>query len=96
MHLGRYRQIRGSRDDLFELAELAAQKGGKQPKLYQWCGKQDFLYQDNIRLRDFLTKKGFDLTFEDADGDHQWKYRDAGIERVLEWIQEIRLQDRQV
>ena len=87
------RPVRGSGDDLFHLAEEAAQKGGRLPKLYQWCGRQDFLYQDNLRLRDFLTDHGYDLTFEEADGDHQWKYWDTGIERVLEWIQEILKKD---
>ena len=88
------RQVRGSGDDLFCLAERAAEKGGRLPQLYQWCGRQDFLYQDNLRLRDFLREMGYDLTWEEADGDHQWKYWDAGIERVLEWIQGILEKDR--
>ena len=57
------------------------------PRLYQWCGKQDPLYQDNCRLRDYLTSQGFPLTWEDSDGDHQWEYWDAKIANVLQWIE---------
>lgn len=81
--------IAGSDNDLFALAGRAKAEGKKLPKLYQWCGKQDFLYEDNIRLRDYLQKMGADITYEEADGDHQWKYWDSGIERVLGWIQGI-------
>lgn len=81
--------IAGSDNDLFALAGRAKAEGKKLPKLYQWCGKQDFLYEDNIRLRNYLQKMGVDITYEEADGDHQWKYWDSGIERVLGWIQGI-------
>ena len=81
--------IAGSDNDLFALAGMAKAEGKKLPKLYQWCGKQDLLYEGNIRLRDYLQKMGADITYEEADGDHQWKYWDSGIERVLGWIQGI-------
>lgn len=83
------KEIRGSENDLFALAKRAQEEGKRLPEMYQWCGRQDFLYEDNIRLRDYLQSIGADLTYEEGKGDHQWKYWDSGIERVLIWIQEI-------
>ena len=79
-------QISGSENDLFALAQTLKEEGKPMPRLYQWCGKQDPLYQDNCRLRDYLTSQGFPLTWEDSDGDHQWEYWDAKIADVLQWI----------
>jgi len=75
----------GSDDDLFALAEKRA-KAGMAPKIYQWCGTEDFLYQSNIAFRDHVKSLGFDLTYEEDPGDHQWKYWDEKIQRVLEWL----------
>lgn len=83
------KEIKGSDEDLFALADKAVKEGKKLPKMYQWCGRQDFLYQDNLNLRDYLKGLGADLTYEEGDGDHQWQYWDAGIERVLNWIDDI-------
>ncbi len=80
------KEITGSGDDLFALADKALREGKRLPELYQWCGRQDFLYQDNLRLREYMLEAGVRLTYEEGDGDHQWKYWDTGIERVLDWI----------
>jgi S-formylglutathione hydrolase FrmB len=56
------------------------------PKLYQWCGTEDFLYKANLAFRDCAQKLGYDLTYEEGPGDHQWKYWDEKIQRVLEWL----------
>ncbi len=77
--------MQGSDNDLFALAEKCA-KGGQKPRIYQWCGTEDFLYQDNLAFRDHIQKLGFDLTYEEDPGDHQWKYWDETIQRVLKWL----------
>lgn len=78
-------KVRGGDNDLFALAEKRL-KLGDVPKIYQWCGTEDFLYDQNIRFRDHLNKLGYDLTYEESAGDHQWKYWDQYIQRVLEWL----------
>ncbi|MBO4367697.1 MAG: esterase family protein [Clostridia bacterium] len=75
-------QVRGSFNDLFAQAEKCVLK----PKVYMWCGTEDFLYKSNIAMRDHLTKLGYDLTFEQSPGDHQWKYWDKKIQTVLKWL----------
>jgi S-formylglutathione hydrolase FrmB len=51
-----------------------------------WCGTEDFLYDLNITMKNHLEALQFDLTYEESPGDHQWKYWDAQIQRVLEWL----------
>jgi S-formylglutathione hydrolase FrmB len=71
---------------LFAAAERLAASGKPKPKIYIWCGTEDFLYDQNVRMRDHLRKLGFDLTYEESPGDHSWKYWDEKIQTVLEWL----------
>lgn len=79
-------KMEGSENDLFYLAEKLKESGKPLPKMYQWCGTEDFLYQDNLKMRDHLRKLGYDLTYEESPGDHQWKYWDEKIQTVLNWL----------
>jgi putative tributyrin esterase len=78
-------QLQGSPDDLFALAE-AVSRLKVRPRLYQWCGMDDFLYPDNLRFRDHVRPLGFDHTYAEGPGEHTWKYWDAQIQKVLEWF----------
>ena len=51
-----------------------------------WCGEQDFLFKENLEYKALLNELGYDLTFEQSPGDHQWKYWDAKIQDVLAWM----------
>jgi putative tributyrin esterase len=87
MHLifGDLKKLPGSANDLFYLAEqLSHQK--QQPRLYQWCGTEDFLYQGNLDFRDYAMKLGLDLTYKEDSGEHVWSAWDQQIQRVLEWL----------
>ncbi|GHV41096.1 tributyrin esterase [Clostridia bacterium] len=82
---GTEKQYTGSGNDLFALAKVRKTKGHL-PKIYQWCGTEDFTYEQNCAFRDHLRKLDYDLTYEESPGDHQWKYWDEKIQRVLEWL----------
>lgn len=73
----------GGQNDLFS---LATQPAVKQLPLYQTCGTEDFLYEDNIRFRDFAKEEGLTLTYHEEPGAHDWDYWNRNIERVLDWI----------
>lgn len=77
--------IAGTEDDLLTSANKVA-ASNMQPALYQWCGTEDFLYEDNIRFRDHVLKAGLNLTYEEGPGVHNWDYWDIQIQRVLEWL----------
>ncbi len=75
--------IPGSPNDLFALAERCAEP---RPRLFMWCGTEDFLYAANLRLRAHLTNLGYDLTYSESHGDHQWKYWDREIQNIIAWM----------
>ncbi|MNH79531.1 Diacylglycerol acyltransferase/mycolyltransferase Ag85B precursor [compost metagenome] len=80
------KDIRGTNEDLFHLLERTSSADGAKPKLYQICGTEDFLYEDNLAFRDALSKSGMDYIYEEGPGDHNWEYWDARIQDVLAWL----------
>lgn len=72
-------------DDLFALAEK--QKGNpNRPRLYMGVGLEDGLYSENQRFREKLTACGYDLTYRESHGDHNWAFWDEYIQYVLAWM----------
>lgn len=76
----------GSSNDLFHLAERMAQASAPQPALYQWCGTEDFLYEDNVRFHAHLKQLGVAVDYSEGPGGHEWVHWDRQIERVLAWL----------
>ena len=79
-------KVKGGPNDLFYLAKKAAASKGPKPRLYQWCGTEDFLYKDNVRFRKQAQKLGLELDYAESPGTHEWKYWDQQIQVVLEWL----------
>jgi putative tributyrin esterase len=82
---GDLKKVPGGPHDLFTLARKVSTTATK-PRLFQYCGTDDFLYADNLRFRDFIRPLGFDYTYDETPGDHNWKYWDAEIQKVLAWL----------
>jgi putative tributyrin esterase len=78
-------KVAGGPHDLFALAKQVSGSTIK-PRLFQYCGTEDFLYADNFRFRDFIRPLGFDYTYKETPGDHNWKYWDAEIQTFLKWL----------
>ncbi len=78
--------VKGSDRDLFWLVEQLAASPWKDMPLYQWCGTEDFLYEDNLRFREHARKYRLKLTYEESSGDHSWGHWDRQIQRVLDWL----------
>lgn len=78
-------RIEGSFNDLFAAA-AELKDSPLRPEVYMWCGTEDFLYDQNVKMRDHLRALGYDLTYEESPGDHQWKYWDAKIQTILDWL----------
>ena len=77
--------VPGSENDLFAAA-TALTDPALRPQIYMWCGTEDFLYAQNTRMRDHLRALGYDLTYEESPGDHQWRYWDQKIAGALDWL----------
>lgn len=72
-------------EDLFALAEkVAAQK--VKPRLYTCIGREDFLYEGNLRLKEKLERLGYDFTYRESAGEHNWEFWDEHIRGVLKWM----------
>lgn len=81
-------KITGTENDLFWLTDKIIEEGSFCPSVYMWCGTEDFLYQSNIKMRDYLEQRNFPLLYEEAPGDHQWEYWDAQIPAMLRFFRE--------
>jgi len=78
---------KGTDDDLFHLAEeVMHKKPAERPRLFQYCGTEDFLYEDNVRFRDHLRKIGCECVYREKPGTHDWQFWDETIQEVLAWL----------
>ena len=66
--------------------QLAKQPAALLPRIYMACGTEDSLLPSNRTFRDCLLENGFDLTYEEFPGDHNWDFWDMTIQRVLDWL----------
>lgn len=72
-------------DNLFELASAGSDDEIK-PRIYLGVGTEDFLYEENQRFKAHLLKLGYDLTYRESHGTHNWDFWDEYIKYVLEWM----------
>ncbi|MFW6158581.1 MAG: alpha/beta hydrolase [Planctomycetota bacterium] len=83
---GRLDRFAGSENDLFHLAEQLAGSDRPVPALYQCCGTDDDLLDQNRRFRDHARALGLELDYEEGHGAHDWAFWDRWIGRVLDWL----------
>lgn len=83
---GDLRKLKNSQNDLLALAGQASVSGRRTPQLFQWCGREDFLYHDNLVFRDHALNLGLNLTYSEGPGEHEWGAWDHMIQHVLEWL----------
>lgn len=78
--------ISGTPDDLLWLLKEVDRSTGPKPLLYQCCGTEDFLYEDNQTFREACATTNLSLTYEEGPGEHEWGYWDAKIQDILKWL----------
>ncbi len=78
-------KVRGGRNDYDALAEQVAKTGPK-PKFYMACGTEDGLIGPNRAFKDHLTALGYDVTWEEGPGIHDWYFWDTYILKAMEWL----------
>jgi S-formylglutathione hydrolase FrmB len=81
---GTRERARAHGDDIVALAE--AIEPGTCPRLYQWCGTEDFLYPENVAFRELAQQRRLPLEYSEGPGDHSWTHWDDQIARVLSWL----------
>ncbi|QHW31169.1 esterase family protein [Paenibacillus rhizovicinus] len=76
----------GSDNDLAHVLEQLLASGAKLPKFFQACGSADFNLAINHAFRDQFAGRA-DLTYVEAPNEgHEWRYWDAAIRDVLDWL----------
>jgi putative tributyrin esterase len=78
--------IDGSTEDLLSLLKEVDRSTGPKPLLYQCCGTEDFLYEDNLQFRDVCRDTSLSLTYDEGPGNHEWGYWDTKIQNILAWL----------
>ena len=56
------------------------------PKVYIACGTEDSLIGHSRAFSKLLCSKGFDVTYEEGPGDHNWDFWDTYIKKVIDWL----------
>ena len=84
--LERIEDFVGSVDDYDALAEKLVKEKGPMPKIYLACGNEDGLIDVNVQFKDRLISLGYDVTWEQGPGVHDWYFWDQYIEKALEWL----------
>jgi len=79
-------KVKGSENDLFACAERLKASGKPLPEIYMWCGTSDFLYSQNVRMRDHLKALDYPLTYTESAGNHNWACWDEHIQKGLDWL----------
>lgn len=72
-------------EDLFKIAEICNQNNNK-PRIYMGVGTEDFLYQDNVKLKEKFEGMDFDFTYKESSGTHCWEFWDEYIQYIIEWL----------
>ncbi|GMA62833.1 esterase [Alicyclobacillus fastidiosus] len=78
--------IAGTEHDLLYLLQQVENSTVNKPKLFQCCGTEDFLYEDNLTFKRQCERTSFDFTYQEEAGEHEWGYWDAKIQDVLAWL----------
>lgn len=72
-------------DDLFSLVESKNNEEQK-PRLFMTIGTEDFMYKDNLRLKEKIEALDYDYTYTEAAGEHSWDFWDDKIQDALKWM----------
>lgn len=77
--------IAGTENDLLYLADKLKASGKPLPRLFAWCGTEDFLYNENKFAWNHVKELGYDLSSYESEGTHEWCYWDEHIQDILKW-----------
>jgi len=61
-------------------------KAKVRPSIYLCCGTEDRLLPQSRAFRTLLEDAGFDLTYVEGPGNHNWDFWDTYIKKALDWL----------
>lgn len=63
-----------------------ADRSQSRPFIYLVCGKEDFLYNSNVKLKQMFEKSKQNCKYSEMTGEHEWKVWDKAIQYFLAYI----------
>jgi putative tributyrin esterase len=79
--------IPGGDNDLNRLAQRCAASGQPLPRIYISCGTEDaMLLEQNRRLAPYLSGLGFEVTYEEFPGAHEWPVWDRSVAAFIRMV----------
>ncbi len=72
--------------DVFEITKNNLENGVPFPKMYLWCGHDDFLLQANRRYDALLNELDIEHVYKESEGNHSWKWWDLHIQDTLDFL----------
>ena len=87
LHLvfGEPESVNGGPYDLFKAAKDLADSGRELPKIFMACGRKDWEYEPNRDFRDYLISMGYQVSWDEADYTHEWRFWNLEIKKVLDF-----------
>ena len=70
----------------YDISELVKDfpAGSSRPKIYTACGIEDDLRKENVRFADHMKGSGFDFTYEEWEGGHDWYFFNSALQKMLD------------
>lgn len=78
--------ITDTKHDIAYLARECKKQGIEFPKMYLWCGTEDFLIEANRDYNKLLTELDVEHAYEESEGNHSWKWWDLHIQDALNYL----------
>ena len=69
-----------------DLVYMLEKVKGVKPRLFACCGLEDGLTSQNHAFVERAQALGYDMTFLDGHGGHDWNYGNAMMRQALDWM----------
>lgn len=56
------------------------------PDLFLSCGTEDFLFEENRALHEYLNESGVEHKYMEEPGEHNWSFWESSIQEALAWV----------
>ena len=76
--------VNSDKNPIWLAKELAGSKN--LPDIYIACGTEDHLLPHSRNFRDLLLANGFQVTYEEGPGGHEWDFWDTYIKKAIDWL----------
>ena len=78
--------LKNTDGDCYYLSEKLVKDNQSYPNLYVCCGTEDFIYDESTRFKAHLEQIGFNHTYHEQKGVHNFDFWDDEIQRILKWL----------